>query len=65
MPIGLLRADNNLPPWRSGLNEVSLFEVICVFWLSSPLVLSLATSVSSFYEVFDHWVMVFSLLYLY
>lgn len=22
MPIALLRADNNLPPWRSGLKEV-------------------------------------------
>lgn len=24
MPIGLLRADNNLPPWRPGLKEVCL-----------------------------------------
>lgn len=22
MPVGLLRADNNLPPWRPGLKEV-------------------------------------------
>lgn len=29
MPIALLRADNNLPPWRSGLKEVlSLFWVL-------------------------------------
>ncbi|XP_015089057.1 tRNA (guanine(10)-N2)-methyltransferase homolog [Solanum pennellii] len=28
MPIGLLRADNNLPPWRSGLNEV-FDAIIC------------------------------------
>ena len=24
MPISLLRADNNLPPWRPGLSEVTL-----------------------------------------
>lgn len=24
MPIGLLRADNNLPPWRPGLKEVCM-----------------------------------------
>lgn len=23
MPLGLLRADNNLPPWRPGLKEVT------------------------------------------
>ncbi|KAJ4835828.1 hypothetical protein Tsubulata_033033 [Turnera subulata] len=28
MPIGLLRADNNLPPWRSGLKEV-FDAIIC------------------------------------
>lgn len=26
MPVGLLRADNNLPPWRPGLKEVILGE---------------------------------------
>lgn len=25
MPISLLRADNNLPPWRPGLSEVNPF----------------------------------------
>ncbi|XP_060175856.1 uncharacterized protein LOC132606399 [Lycium barbarum] len=28
MPIGLLRADNNLPPWRSGLKEI-FDAIIC------------------------------------
>lgn len=28
MPIALLRADNNLPPWRSGLKEV-----LSLFWV--------------------------------
>lgn len=35
MPVALLRMDNNLPPWRSGLKEVLLF-------LSVLLLLSLA-----------------------
>lgn len=26
MPVGLLRADNNLPPWRPGLKEVILYK---------------------------------------
>ena len=30
MPVGLLRADNNLPPWRPGLKEVNLKKKIHV-----------------------------------
>lgn len=30
MPISLLRADNNLPPWRPGLKEV----IFCELYLS-------------------------------
>jgi len=26
LPVALLRADNNLPPWRSGLKEVIFFD---------------------------------------
>lgn len=33
MPISLLRADNNLPPWRSGLKEVNSFTP---FFFSFP-----------------------------
>ncbi|GAV81141.1 UPF0020 domain-containing protein [Cephalotus follicularis] len=29
MPIALLRADNNLPPWRPGLKEVVFNAIIC------------------------------------
>ncbi|MBA0675717.1 hypothetical protein Goari_017242 [Gossypium aridum] len=29
MPIGLLRADNNLPPWRPGLKEVISCMIAC------------------------------------
>lgn len=27
MPVALLRADNNLPPWRPGLKEVISFKI--------------------------------------
>ena len=32
-PISLLRADNNLPPWRAGLKEVPclLFDVVRLY----------------------------------
>ncbi|KAF8405852.1 hypothetical protein HHK36_007929 [Tetracentron sinense] len=32
MPISLLRADNNLPPWRPGLEEVISCPLLLVFW---------------------------------
>lgn len=33
MPVGLLRADNNLPPWRPGLKEVILYKKIVLILL--------------------------------
>lgn len=43
MPISLLRADNNLPPWRPGLKEVILiFPVHCS---RLPIIFSLYTVV--------------------
>lgn len=30
MPIALLRADNNLPPWRTGLKEVLFLSIFLV-----------------------------------
>lgn len=35
MPVSLLRADNNLPPWRPGLKEV-LF-CFCVYTVTEPM----------------------------
>lgn len=38
MPIALLRADNNLPPWRPGLKEVNYwFCFSCMYELQSFL----------------------------
>lgn len=44
MPISLLRADNNLPPWRPGLKEVpsNLFDFI---WLEGGMVSSSICSI--------------------
>lgn len=34
MPVALLRMDNNLPPWRSGLKEVILsLSVLSLLYL--------------------------------
>lgn len=45
MPIALLRADNNLPPWRPGLKEVNflfLFPVFCcIYELPGPFLFPL------------------------
>lgn len=32
MPLALLRADNNLPPWRLGLKEVIFLRVLVIIF---------------------------------
>lgn len=40
MPVSLLRADNNLPPWRAGLKEVTFFVPLVMQYLSLVMVIS-------------------------
>lgn len=43
MPVSLLRADNNLPPWRAGLKEVNFFIPLIMQYVSPVIVISALT----------------------
>jgi hypothetical protein len=45
MPVALLRADNNLPPWRPGLKEVFSFKK--QFLVVHKMLLSLCSVINS------------------
>lgn len=72
MPVGLLRADNNLPPWRSGLKEVILLgeKSLCImfhnFYSSNSkgiyLAVCLNTQVKNFSNICDFRFFLFFLL---